>query len=78
MNNIPTQIPQQMSNGTAQLPSYSMGPNSNFSTFANLLYPGGIHPNSYNNVFNTHAAISNDKFKQCKMEPRICNNLLLT
>lgn len=67
-NSSPTQIPQQMSNRAAQLPSSSMGSNSNFP-FANLLYPGGIQPNSYNNIFKTHADIANDRFKQCKMEP---------
>lgn len=65
-NSSPTQIPPQMSNH-AQLPSYSMGPNSSFPTFSNLLNPGGIHPNSY--IYKTHTDIANDRFKQCKMEP---------
>lgn len=68
-NSSPTQISPPMSNRASQLPSYPMGPNSNFPTFANLLYPGGMQQNSYNNIFKTHADIANDRFKQCKMEP---------
>lgn len=65
-NSSPTQMQPQIPN-YPQLPTYSMGPNSNFPIYSNPHYPSGSHPNSY--ILKAQSDIANERFKQCKMEP---------